>query len=116
MKKTLVIGLICLLGAVQTAKAGDDTVNLPDATPSQALDSGDPCTVFLCMAGMAMGERPSECDGAVRKFFSINAFKKHHIFNPGKTFDMRRDFLGQCPGADPENTGKILSQFGRVRG
>lgn len=116
MKKTLVIALICLLGAIQTAKAGDDTVNLPDAAPSQALDSGDPCTVFLCMAGMATGELPSECDDAVSTFFSINAFKKHHIFNPGKTFDMRRDFLGKCPGADPENASKILSMFGSVRG
>ncbi len=116
MKKTLIIWLICLLGAMQTAKAEDDYTNLPDAAQSMAVDSGDPCTVFLCMAGMALGERPSECDGAIRKFFSINAFKKHHRFNPGKTFDMRRDFLGQCPSADPEHVSKILSKFGRLRG
>jgi len=115
MKKTLITGLICLLGATQTAKAEDDT-SPPETALSVAVDSGDPCTVFLCMAGMASGGRPSECDGAVRKFFSINAFKKHHRFNPGKTSDMRRDFLGQCPGADPEHISNILSQFGRRRG
>lgn len=116
MKKTLVIGLICLLGAVQTAKAEDDHSSLPDAAQSMAVDSGDPCTVFLCMAGMVYGEKSSECGTPVSLFFSINAFKKHHRFNPGKTFDMRKDFLGQCSGADPEHVSKILSKFGRLRG
>ncbi|MGE3087479.1 conjugal transfer protein, partial [Klebsiella pneumoniae] len=45
-----------------------------------------------------------------------NAFKKHHRFNPGKTFDMRKEFLGGCKAADPESISKILSKFGRVKG
>ncbi|HGB9653405.1 TPA: conjugal transfer protein, partial [Escherichia coli] len=44
------------------------------------------------------------------------AFKKHHRFNPGKTFDMRKEFLGECKAADPESISKILSKFGRVKG
>jgi hypothetical protein len=26
--------------------------------------------------------------------------KKHHRFNPGKTFDMRKEFLGECKDAE----------------
>ena len=57
-----------------------------------------------------------ECSNAQKAFFKINAFKKHHRFNPGKTFDMRKEFLGECKAADPEAISKILSKFGRVRG
>lgn len=119
MKKMLFILLACLPGIVQAANAEDyenDDLIYASLQVPVAVDSNDPCTVFLCMAGMALGEQPSECSRAIRKFFSINAFKKHHRFNPGKTFDMRRDFLGQCPGADPEHVSKILSKFGRLRG
>ncbi|CAI2794090.1 conjugal transfer protein TrbM [Serratia ficaria] len=105
MKKTAIAAaLLCLTATTMPAMADDN------------VDSGDPCTVFLCMAGKVMGESPSECNGAVKKFFSINAFKKKHRFNPGKTFDMRQEFLGQCASADPATVSKILSRFGKIRG
>lgn len=56
------------------------------------------------------------CRQAEHTFFSINAFKKRLRFNPGKTFEMRRDFLAQCAGADPAAVSQILSRYGRVRG
>ncbi|KEJ47154.1 putative incN plasmid KikA protein [Escherichia coli 1-392-07_S4_C1] len=49
------------------------------------------------MYGKATGNSGgSECSSAERAFFKINAFKKHHRFNPGKTFDMRKEFLGSA--------------------
>ncbi|AYC19694.1 hypothetical protein DZA65_02816 [Dickeya dianthicola] len=79
--------------------------------------AADPCEVVLCMYGKATGNGGgNECSSAERAFFSINAFKKHHRFNPGKTFEMRRDFLAQCASADPAAVSQILSRFGRMRG
>ncbi|EAA9297323.1 conjugal transfer protein [Salmonella enterica subsp. enterica] len=76
-----------------------------------------PCEVVLCMYGKATGNSGgNECRSAERAFFKINAFKKHHRFNPGKTFNMRKEFLGECKVADPESISKILSKFGRVKG
>lgn len=104
MKKTAIAAALLCLAASTTVYA------------ENKVDPDDPCTVFLCMAGKVQGENPGECSGAVRKFFSFNAFKKKHRFDPGRTFDMRKEFLGQCPAADPEFVKKILSKFGRVRG
>ncbi|EJQ9383921.1 conjugal transfer protein [Salmonella enterica] len=80
------------------------------------VDPNDPCDVFFCMAGKVYGENSSECRPAIKKFFSINAFKKHHIFNPSKTFRKRNEFLGQCPSADPSHVHKIMGKFGRIKG
>ncbi|EBA4960434.1 conjugal transfer protein [Salmonella enterica] len=79
--------------------------------------AADPCEVVLCMYGKATGNSGGDdCKKAEKAFFKINAFKKHHRFNPSKTFNMRKEFLGECPEADPESVSKILSKFGRVRG
>lgn len=79
--------------------------------------AADPCEVVLCLYGKATGNSGgNECSRAEQAFFSINAFKKHHRFNPDKTFDMRRDFLAQCASADPAAVSQILSRFGRMRG
>lgn len=87
------------------------------ASFSEPSLAADPCEVVLCMYGKVTGNSGgSECSSAERAFFSINAFKKHHRFNPGKTFEMRRDFLAQCAGADPAAVSQILSRFGRLRG
>lgn len=101
-KHAFVAVLLCL--AASPAVFADERVN-----------DNDPCTVFLCMAGKVEGQTPSECRGAIKTFFSLNAFKKFS-FDPRKTLDLRRQLLGQCASADPEHVSKILSQFGRVRG
>ena len=44
----------------------------------------------LCMS---TGERPSECQPAIRRYFSI---VRRTL---GKTLGARRDFLNQCPTA-----------------
>lgn len=79
--------------------------------------AADPCEVVLCMFGKATGNSGgSECRSAEKAFFKINAFKKHHHFNPGKTANLRKNFLGECKSADPESIAKIISKFGRIRG
>ncbi|WP_370688868.1 hypothetical protein [Xenorhabdus anantnagensis] len=45
-----------------------------------------------------------------KSFFRINAFKKHHRFNPGKTFNLRKQFLGQCSSADPVVVSQNLAK------
>ncbi len=78
MKKTVIAATVLCLTA---------------GTPIYSF-AADPCEVVLCMYGKATGNSGgSECSSAERAFFKINAFK-HHRFNPGKTFDMRKEFLG----------------------
>lgn len=79
--------------------------------------AADPCEVVLCMFGKATGNSGgSECSSAEKSFFKINAFKKKGRFDPSKTSNMRKEFLGECKAADPEAIAKIISQFGRIRG
>ncbi|EFH6809927.1 hypothetical protein KQL69_004362 [Escherichia coli] len=77
-----------------------------------SIDSGDPCTVFMCMAGKVYGENSSECKGPTKKFFNIIKKKKGRI-RWSKTFDARKAFLMNCPRADPAHVSKIMSKFGR---
>ncbi|EGZ4525055.1 conjugal transfer protein [Salmonella enterica subsp. enterica serovar Abaetetuba] len=101
MKKTItVVALLCLLSGF-----------------SSSSFAADPCEVVLCMYGKATGNSGgSECSSAEKAFFKINSFRKHHRFNPAKTADMRKNFLGQCASADPAHMSKILSKYGKKRG
>lgn len=84
---------------------------------SVPVQANDACKAVLCLFGkMTVSGGGSECHSAEKQFFSINAFKKKKRFNPAKTFDMRKAFLGECIDADPATVSQILSQFGRVRG
>ncbi|MEN3263022.1 hypothetical protein AAH678_30725 [Sodalis endosymbiont of Spalangia cameroni] len=85
------------------------------AFADEKVDSGDPCTVVLCMYGKLQGNNQSECRDAVGKFFSLSKFGRHG-FDPWKTFVKRRDFLGGCPTADPAIVGDIMKRFGKIRG
>ncbi|HBV5423395.1 TPA: kikA from plasmid origin [Klebsiella pneumoniae] len=78
--------------------------------------AADPCEVVLCMYGKATGNSGgNECHSAERVFFNI-VKKNKHGFLPDYTLNARKDFLGECVGADPAAVNKILSRFGRVRG
>lgn len=95
--------------------SADNDINL--IVPDEHVSPDYACKVAVCMVEEVTGNNGgSECRNPIKKFFSINAFKKHHRFNPGKTFDMRKSFLGQCPDLTKEYRDKILSKFGRVRG
>ncbi|WP_081291520.1 TrbM/KikA/MpfK family conjugal transfer protein [Campylobacter fetus] len=54
------------------------------------------CEVLLCLSS---GQRPSECNPPLARFFAIKAKK------PWKTLQMRRDFLALCP-TDTGNTSQ----------
>lgn len=43
----------------------------------EKVDSGDPCTVVLCMYVKLQGNNQSECSGAVSQFFSLSKFGGH---------------------------------------
>lgn len=118
MKKTAIAAaLLCMVASVHSPVFAAEAEHIdPRDVVAPGISDSDPCKVFLCMAGMVYGENPSECHGSVKKFFSINAFKKKHRFNPGKTFDMRKQFLGNCPSADRDHLNKIMNKFGRIRG
>ncbi|HGJ5878695.1 MAG TPA: TrbM/KikA/MpfK family conjugal transfer protein [Arsenophonus nasoniae] len=81
---------------------------------AQNVDTDDPCTVFLCMAGKVRGENPSECAAPVKTFVNILKWKKGHI-RWSKTIDARKVFLSGCAEADPVEISKIISKFGRMR-
>lgn len=95
--------------------SAEDDINL--IVPDEHVSPDYACKVAMCMVGEVTGNNGgSDCRNPVKKFFSINEFKKKHRFDPGKTFDMRKSFLGQCPDLTKEYRDKILSRFGRVRG
>ncbi|AFK64643.1 conjugal transfer protein TrbM (plasmid) [Advenella kashmirensis WT001] len=61
-------------------------------------DEKDSCGALLCLASGA-GRGESECQGYLRRYFSIK------FTRPDKTFEARRDFLSICPtDSNPEFT------------
>lgn len=71
----------------------------------------DPCGSYLCMAGMVLGAKPSECSGFISDVASIRKFKKGK-FKAGRTAVKRQSFLSSCPSADSGIIGGIISSFG----
>lgn len=116
MKMKTVVFLLGVL-TLSPAFADDydsDPSDIMDA-PSEAVDSHDACTIFLCMAGSLYGEKSQECQPPIRQFYSIRSIGKHG-FNPTKTLRKRANILGSCPTASKDLVGKILNKFGRSRG
>lgn len=72
--------------------------------PAQAMFSGDTklaCEAVLCLSS---GNRPSECNESIRKYYSISMKKAW------KTARARKNFLDLCPAADPAVTAAIMNQ------
>lgn len=114
IKNILKITSILFFLGFTTVSIADDNLENYGVQFQPKVDKKDPCTVFLCMAGKVMGSSSSECNSPEKTFFSIIG-KKHGHFNPGRTFDARNAFLGQCKTADPSHVSKIMSKFGTVR-
>ncbi len=86
------------------------------STPVRA-QAPDPCTVFLCMAGMSgSGASGPECAGAIATFFSMQVWSPW--FNGPATSMVRQTYLMSCPGANTGTNSAILSaiilQWGQV--
>lgn len=83
------------------------------AMPAHAAN---PCEVVVCMYGkLTETDGGGSCNSPEKAFFDINVFKRG-IFQPTKTANLRKSFLGECPTADPKDIAEIISKFGRVRG
>lgn len=74
----------------------------------------DPCSVFLCMAGVSGPGTPSpECTAPIAAFHAIQVWSP--AFNPPATAAARRTYLMTCPGVVPVNQATlelIISQWG----
>ncbi len=62
-------------------------------------DTKTACEVILCLS---TGQRPSECDPPIRKYFSITAKKL------SDTIKKRKNFLKLCPTADQDDNMRKL--------
>lgn len=86
-----------------------------DQEQEQSIDSGDPCTVVLCMFGKVTGNSGgSECSSPEKTFFKIIK-KKKGSFLPNHTSDARKAFISKCDTAGKDTIDKIISKFGKVK-
>lgn len=71
-------------------------------------DEGSACEAIICLS---TGGPPSECAGALRRYFSINLSK------PWKTIEARINFLKMCPasGESPQ-MGTLVEAIGHGAG
>lgn len=76
--------------------------------PVQA-QSVDPCTVYMCMAGMsgAGASGGPACTPPTTYFFSLVVFDP--AFDAAATAELRRTYLMTCPGADVTSNAAVLS-------
>ncbi|MFP3558193.1 TrbM/KikA/MpfK family conjugal transfer protein [Paraburkholderia sp. SIMBA_049] len=100
MKKALSPLLALLLGLSVTASA-----------------SASSCDTVICMAGKVQGQSGgSDCNQAIKDFFSIKRYHHGHL-DLGPTSDARRQFLDQCPDSQKQNSSsvdEIISRFGTM--
>lgn len=93
------------------------SVGIGLSTPARA-QAPDPCTVYLCMAGMSGSGTTGGpgCAGAVATFFSIQVWSPW--FNGPATAMARQTYLMSCPGATTGTNAAIMSaiisQWGQV--
>lgn len=94
MKKVTFVAMAVMLGL---------SINLLADENELTGDRRTACEVLLCLSS---GQRPSECDPALRHFYSIKDKK------PWKTLQKRRNFLELCP-TDSGNTATniILADY-----
>lgn len=72
--KILILAAFVSFGTAHSASAenGSDSLSLTGEFLEQPVNSNDPCTVFLCMAGMLKGEYSGECSGAKKNFSALS--------------------------------------------
>lgn len=92
------------------------SVGMGLSAPARA-QAPDPCTVFICMAGMSGAGSPggAGCTAAIQTFFSIQIWSPW--FNAPATSMARQNYLMTCPGSTGANAGMlsaIISQWGSV--
>lgn len=94
------IFVFSLLSTQLMANSIADKAN--EAVSKEELLTGDKklaCEATLCLSS---GDRPSECEPSIRRYFSIH----HKHFKD--TLNARRDFLKMCPANDEENMPALV--------
>lgn len=98
IKASLIVGALSVIAPINQAMAADA------------------CESVLCLYGKAIGSGGgSECKSAEKAFFKILKWKRGSI-RWNKTFDARKEFLGQCGDAEPKDIDMIMSKFGTSLG
>lgn len=90
MKKVTFVAMAIMLGL---------SINLLADENELTGDRRTACEVLLCLSS---GQRPSECDPALRHFYSIKDKK------PWKTLQKRRNFLELCPTDTGDTATNII--------
>ncbi|WP_107689179.1 TrbM/KikA/MpfK family conjugal transfer protein [Neisseria wadsworthii] len=75
-------------------------VSVPVQAETLTGDAKLACEATLCLSS---GDRPSECNESIRKYFSIKHKRMH------KTLEARRDFLKLCPSSKEENMPELIN-------
>lgn len=75
-------------------------VSVPVQAETLTGDAKLACEATLCLSS---GDRPSECNESIRKYFSIKHKRMH------KTLEARRDFLKLCPSSKEENMPGLIN-------
>lgn len=79
------------------------------AIDSARAQSADPCTVYMCMAGISGAGKSGGpgCTSATTTFFSIVVFDPY--FDAAATSMLRRQYLMTCPGATTATNAALLN-------
>lgn len=70
-------------------------------------DVGLACEAILCLSTSA---RPSECNSAIKRYFSIKLKRPH------KTIQARKDFLNLCPSSKETNMPQLINALANGAG
>ena len=82
---------------------------IPLTAHAEDLLTGDvrlACEATLCLSS---GERPSECNPALRRYFDITRKKL------GDTISARHDFLKQCPASNEQGMPELVRVNAHVK-
>lgn len=92
------------------ALALSGTLFIPLTAAAEDLLTGDTrlaCEAILCLSS---GNRPSECNPALRRYFSINEEKLKDTLNA------RRNFLNLCPSSKEPHMPQLIRAISRGAG
>ncbi|MDO4641687.1 MAG: TrbM/KikA/MpfK family conjugal transfer protein [Neisseria sp.] len=87
----------CIPAALMAALLFSPTVQAEDLLTGDAKLA---CEATLCLSS---GDRPSECEPSIRRYFEIKHKKLH------KTLKARRNFLKLCPANEEENMPALVN-------
>ncbi|WP_373700722.1 TrbM/KikA/MpfK family conjugal transfer protein [Neisseria dentiae] len=98
MKRFLAVSAVSAAFLMSAAAHADDVLT---------GDAKLACEATLCLSS---GDRPSECNESIRRYFSI----KHK--RPHKTLQARKDFLNLCPSSKEDGMPQLVDALANGAG